>query len=276
MSFFGRLSSVFLCFQLLCISAIAQEVLPDAPTPHIETAASNATTANVQPVLHTKPHEQWKTTTEQYFEFMIVLHAFRLAQPKTRDMLGGPFFPQWQQSITAIGDGWNDGDSIFTNDVLHPAQGSVYSYLYLQNQPRDRTLTFANTSAYWDSRLRASAFSFLASTQFEIGPLSEATIGHVGVRPHTQGLTDFVMTPVGGLGMNVLQDWIDKRLIEPNEPRASAARVRFWRTAGNPARSIANLLRHKTPWYRDSRPLICRDCRQHPAAAALSSTPASP
>ena len=281
----ARKSLLLLClFPLGSVAQVSQAALPDAPTPRLalgdDTPAPTLAPASyVLPIATPKPREQWTDATRQYFEFLTALHAFRLTEPKTRDLLGGPFFPQWQQCITSITDGWNDGDGVFTNNVMHPAQGSVYSYIYLQNHSRDSKLEFENSRRYWNSRFRAAAFSFAASTQFEIGPFSEATIGHVGVRPHTQGLTDFVMTPVGGFGLNVLQDWVDKRFIEPKEPGAGANRVRFWRTAANPARAIANVLRRKTPWYRDSRPLIYRGWRnQSPPEsvtepAAASATP---
>ena len=44
------------------------------------------------------------------------------------------------------------------------------------------------------------------SFQFEFGPLSEASIGNVGLRPNTTGWVDHVITPVGALGFMVAED----------------------------------------------------------------------
>jgi hypothetical protein len=63
-----------------------------------------------------------------------------------------------------------------------------------------------------------------------------------------------VVTPIGGFGLIVLEDFLDKNLIRMIERRNSgnfyvkvASRVFL-----NPTRTVANVLRFKTPWYRDS------------------------
>ncbi|HEY0565230.1 MAG TPA: hypothetical protein VGC88_06580 [Terriglobales bacterium] len=58
--------------------------------------------------------------------------------------------------------------------------------------------------------------------------------------------------------MTVLQDWVDRRFVEPHESEWSAARVRTVRSLASPARSFANLLRLKVPWYRDTRSMNSR------------------
>jgi hypothetical protein len=44
------------------------------------------------------------------------------------------------------------------------------------------------------------------SLQFEIGPLSEASIGNVGMRPQTTGWVDYVVTPLGAFGLIAAED----------------------------------------------------------------------
>jgi hypothetical protein len=96
----------------------------------------------------------------------------------------------------------------------------------------------------------------LYSTQFEIGPISEATIGHVGKEEGTAGYSDLVVTPLGGLGMLVLEDAVDRFVISRLEPGGtSLGWQRFLRVTLNPQRSLANLLRFKRPWHRDTRQL---------------------
>jgi hypothetical protein len=65
------------------------------------------------------------------------------------------------------------------------------------------------------------------------------------------------MTPVGGFALTVAEDAVDRQWIRPMEenPNRSANRIRIVRSLMNPNRSIANLLRGKAPWFRDSRPM---------------------
>ena len=121
-----------------------------------------------------------------------------MLQPKTRAEMGGPFFKDWRDSIRGV-RGWGDGDSVFTNYVAHPMEGAVSGYIQIHNDPRGRKLEISNTPQYWNSRLRAMGFAALYSTNFEIGVLSEATIGNVGKKPGTSGWVDFVVTPTGEL-----------------------------------------------------------------------------
>ena len=72
----------------------------------------------------------------------------------------------------------------------------------------------------------------------------------------TSGFVDFVVTPTGGMGMVVAEDWLDRYVVKPLESRTqSAGKRRFYRTLFNPQRSFANVLRGKLPWHRDTRPL---------------------
>jgi hypothetical protein len=99
-------------------------------------------------------------------------------------------------------------------------------------------------------------FAASYSLQFEIGPLSEASIGNVGMRPETTGWVDHVITPVGAFGFIVAEDAVDKYFVQwveqhTSNPLARAAlRILF-----NPGRALANGASGRTPWYRADRPL---------------------
>jgi hypothetical protein len=67
---------------------------------------------------------------------------------------------------------------------------------------------------YWASRGRASLWVATYSLQFEFGPLSEASIGNVGLRPETTGWVDHVVTPVGAFGLVVAEDALDRFLVK--------------------------------------------------------------
>lgn len=201
---------------------------------------------------------EWRPALEQSMRMLMVQHAFRTAaQPKTRRELGGSFFSDYLRSVGSI-EGWGDGDNAVVNYINHPLQGAVSGFVYLQNDPKARGVEFGPTREYWMSRLKALAWSAGYSTQFEIGPLSEASIGNVGRRRGTAGYVDFVMTPTGGFAWIIAEDWIDKKFIQRWEANTdSIAKRTLLRIAMNPSRALANLLQGKGPWYREGRALLC-------------------
>ena len=193
----------------------------------------------------------WSTAIKQSLIFLGVQHGYALTQPKTRRDLRGPFWNDYISSVKSL-HGWEDGGRFFTNYVAHPLQGSLLGFIQIQNDPKGMNLFYDNSPAYWRSRLKALAWSAAWSTQFEIGPVSQASIGNVGLHGK-QTYIDLVITPIGGFGLVVLEDLVDKHLIRGIERRSSG---NFYlkvtsRVFLNPTRSVANLLRFKAPWYRD-------------------------
>ena len=59
-------------------------------------------------------------------------------------------------------------------------EGAVFGRLFLQNDPKSFVADRAGTTATGQSRLQSLAWMTLWSTQFEVGPLSETTIGNQG------------------------------------------------------------------------------------------------
>ena len=196
----------------------------------------------------------WRAVVQQSATFTGIQHAFRLGtEPGTRTGMKGPFFQGYFDSVGNL-HGWSDGDQFYVNYVGHSMQGAVSGYIYLQNDPQARLLRIGRDPRYWRSRLKAMGFAWTYSTWFEIGPLSEASIGNVqNLRPQ-QGFVDHVVTPVIGTGWLVAEDFLDEKLILPFERRFenkwARMMVRSWL---NPSRSFTNALRFKAPWYRDSR-----------------------
>src|SRR5205085_7772478 len=113
--------------------------------------------------------------------------------------------------------------------------------------------------AYWASRGRAAAWAAGYSLQFEFGPLSEASIGNVGLRAETTGWVDHVVTPAGAFGMIVAEDALDRYLVRWFEARAEnkVARAAL-RVLCNPGRGLSNAASGRAPWFRDGRPLNWR------------------
>ena len=186
---------------------------------------------------------------------------------------GVPFNHYWsdyKHSLsTWLHSGWNDGDPNLYGYLGHPVQGLATSYIYLQNDPKSEKLEFSKTKAYWRSRLMATLWNAAYSTQWNIGPLSEPTIEKYGTLnrgawnqngtwPCTtkhcytgMGQIDLVMTPLGGLGWLVGEDFLDKNVTKRVE---GSTQHRFLidlvRCGIDPVRVGTNFLHGKRPWYR--------------------------
>jgi len=192
-----------------------------------------------------------KGAIEDSIRFLMIEHAIRIGtQEKTREGLKGPFFPDYKKSVGVPGQ-WGDTDRWYTNYLGHPTQGAVTGFIWLNNS-RDSELSPGKTSAYVKSRLLATAWSAGYSLQFELGPLSEASIGNVGMNPATAGWVDHVMTPIGGLGIMVVEDLLDRFVIQKMEARTNSKLVRaLLRVTLNPTRATANVTGMRPAWYRD-------------------------
>ncbi len=229
-----------------------QPALNRRPTPFItflETSPS-PTQLTGQPAADQSFH--WLSAIKQSLLFLGVQHGYAMTQPKTRRDLKGPFFKDYVRSVKSL-HGWEDGGRFFTNYIAHPMEGSLLGFIQIQNDPKGMKLRYDNSNAYWRSRLKALAWAAAWSTQFEIGPVSQASIGNVGLHGK-QTYVDLVVTPIAGVGWLVMEDFVDKNvisLIERRNPGRFYVKVAS-RTFLNPTRSIANLLRFKAPWYRNS------------------------
>ncbi len=217
---------------------------------------------------------QWKPLLQQSFLFLGIEHGFRIAaEGDTRAGLGGPFFKGWLNSAANL-HGWADGDPFFVNYIGHPLQGSVSGYLLVRNDPKYRHVEFGRNRDYWRSRLRAAGWAWAYSTQFEIGPFSEASIGKVQSRFPQQGFVDHVITPTVGMGWMIAEDALDRYVIRGIEARTNSRIVKILaRGFLNPSRSFANVLGGELPWHRDrpdEYPGVTPDRYLSPGAALTS------
>lgn len=201
----------------------------------------------------------WKPALEQSGLFLGIQHGFRLFQAKTQRELRGPFFRDWANSVKNL-RGWRDGDNTFINYVGHPMQGAATGRIFINNSEKSRKLEFSMSKDYWTSRMKAMAWSAVWSTQFELGPISEATIGNVGLHPNHgytgMGFVDLVMTPTAGTGVLIGEDIIDKYIMRKWLERklTSRTRIKVYRTFFTPLNSFINVLGGKKPWKRYNRP----------------------
>ncbi|HRJ22038.1 MAG TPA: hypothetical protein PLF84_23545 [Bryobacteraceae bacterium] len=203
------------------------------------------------------PETDWNSILWQSSAFLALEHGFRFAtEPGTREHLRGPFFRDYGNALKGL-KGWGDTDPFLVNYIGHPMQGAVTSYIYTNNNKTGKMAEFGANRAYWNSRLKAMAYSAAYSAQFELGPIGEASLGNVGSSsvPGTMGWVDLVVTPAGGLGWQVTEDALDRYVIRTleNKLRWGPAIVAL-RGVLNPSRSFTNVLRLRVPWHRDTRP----------------------
>jgi hypothetical protein len=198
----------------------------------------------------------WKGAIADSFRLLMLEHMGRIAfQSKTRRELGGPFVRDYIRSAK-IPDTWEDGDSWYVNYVGHPVHGGAAGFIWLDHEDGAHDPELGFSRQYWSSRGRAVAWAAAYSVQFEFGPLSEASIGNVGLRPGTTGWVDHIVTPAGALGFMVAEDAVDRYLITLVESWTGNRVIRaMLRTILNPSRALSNMAQGRTLWHRPGRPL---------------------
>jgi hypothetical protein len=212
--------------------------------------------------IQTKEKFHWKAALIQSMIVLTIQHSFRMTEPKTTSQLKGRFFADWKKSVGNL-RGWDDGNKFFTNYFAHPFQGAVTGRIFINNSDRAKKQEIGKSKTYWESRLKALAWSAVWSAQFELGPISEASLGNVGLKNNSGrsslSWVDLVVTPVLGTGLVIGEDAIDKYILknwlEKNSRYKLTTKIKILRTFLTPTTSFSNLLRGKPPWKRDNRPI---------------------
>jgi hypothetical protein len=217
----------------------------------------------------------WRSAVMESVNFLLFEHAFRLADdPYLRYlMFHKPFWRDWRISAGQFDmSRWGDGDDFLVNYIGHPMQGGVTGNIYLQNDPRARALKFGRSKEYWQSRMKAMAWSAVYSAYFEIGPgLSETAIGNEGGYTYTPGCghyvcerpgykpptnntgwVDFIITPTMGTGLLVLEDAIEREIVDRIAKDDPRFKFKAMRATLAPTHSMANMMAGRVPWYRYS------------------------
>jgi hypothetical protein len=226
-------------------SVYGQPVRPESPP------ASAADPSELAPGPST-----WKGAIADSLRLLLLEHASRVAfQDKTRRELSGNFFGDYKRSVR-IPETWADGDSWAVNYVGHPIHGAAAGFIWLDHEDGSHDPALGFSKAYWTSRGRATAWAAMYSLQFEFGPLSEASIGNVGLRPRTTGWVDHVVTPAGALALMIAEDALDRHLIVRVESWTGNRLARAMaRMVLNPSRTLSNGAQGRAPWSRAGRPL---------------------
>jgi hypothetical protein len=180
-------------------------------------------------------------------------------QKNTREGLRGPFFHDWLRSVKNL-RGWNDGNSFFINYIAHTLQGGITGRIFVNNSELASTQEFGKSKHYWKSRFKALAWSTAWSGQFELGLLSEANIGNVGLKTKPSGhsgmaYVDLVVTPVIGTSLLVIEDAIDRYILRDRiEQHGYRKRtIKILRSVLTPTTTVGNFLRIQVPWKRNNR-----------------------
>jgi hypothetical protein len=206
----------------------------------------------------------WGNLGKDSLRFLAIMHAFRWAtEAGTR--AGGVGINQGKFNSVGNLHGWADGDPFYVNYIGHPMQGAVSGRLFLINDPKYNRFEFGDGPDYWKAKLRATAFSWAFSEQFEIGLLSEASIGHIQAQFPQQGFVDPVITPIVGFGWMVGEDALDRYVVRPiegcsrHQAQRAIPRIRKSRPPSNSpspaviassraARASAAALKRPTAW----------------------------
>jgi hypothetical protein len=208
----------------------------------------------------------------QTFDENLFFHLWRVAfDPGIRyNLAHKPFWHDYAASFSGYDmSHWGDGDDFVVNDVGHPLEGAVFARTFLQNSPRS-FVVIGKHREYWMSRLKAMGWATIWSTQLELGPVSETSIGNQGgftyvpdcgtqlsclnnpkyPKPPTTntGWTDFTVTPLIGTAWILGEDTIDKYIVMPIAVNHRILGGRILRSALEPSRSFAAIFAGKFPW----------------------------
>ena len=219
----------------------------------------------------------WRQALKESLTFLVIEQAYVVHTDFNWVVSenGVPFNHYWRDYTQSLSEwthsGWNDGDPNWFGYVGHPIQGALTGFIQIQNDPASEKLEFSRTKAYWWSRFKAALWNAAYSTQWNLGPVSEVTVEKYGTKDRPPwnyngsfpcsrhcvtgvGQIDIVMTPLGGTGWLIGEDFLDKKIVRRVE---GATQNRFIvdsvRVALNPIRGGANVLHGKPLWYRASR-----------------------
>jgi hypothetical protein len=179
-------------------------------------------------------------------------HVMRVAtQSFTREQLAGKFWPDYFASVK-VPKGWADKDDWEVNYIGHAISGGAFTRVWLEQREARKN----SPKEYFKAMGRAAIFTAVLSVQYEVGPMSEASIGNVGLNQADVGWNDYIWTPIGGVLWTMAEDAIDKYALSyvdrhvPFVMARAAARMIL-----NPSRMLANIGMNRSPWNRSGRSL---------------------
>ena len=216
---------------------------------------------SIQPVQSQRSNYRfrWLPAVSQSLLYTGIMHTFNIStEAGTRDTLNGHWFRNYIDSVSEL-RGWSDSDTFMAPYVGHPLEGSIFGYIFRQNDPKYRNVQWGDGRVYFVSILRSMAWSAAWHTQWKIGPISEASLGNVMLHA-SPGFITLVDTPALGAITMIAEDAADRYLITGLENRTSNRTIIILaRSFLNPGRTFANIMALQPPWRRETRLPLFRD-----------------
>ena len=191
---------------------------------------------------------QYGTLITHELTWLVLRNALRLTDEGTRDRLDGSFVGDWFHSVGTLWTGYrfDDNGKFLTNYVAHPGMGSTAAFLFRLSDPISLKAKFGRNSEYFRAKKRQFVFSLIDTILFEIGPISESSIGNI-----RQGWVDFLITPTLGIAWSIGEDALRHSVLDPMYLRGNRDWANFLSIILNPSRSFANVLAFRKPWNRE-------------------------
>jgi len=201
----------------------------------------------------------WKQAFMESLLYTGIMHSFNVTtEAGTRDTLNGHWFQNYVGSVSEL-RGWSDSDRFMAPYVGHPLEGSIFGYIFRQNDAKYRNVQWGDGRDYFLSLLRSMAWSAVWHTQWKIGPISEASMGNVMLHA-SPGFITLVDTPTLGAVTMIAEDAADRYLIIGLENHTSNRLIIILaRSFLNPGKTFANIMAVQVPWRRDTRLGLFRD-----------------
>jgi hypothetical protein len=217
-------------------------------------------------------HIHWGSFFCEWSFFLTIEQSERiLKEGKTRAALSGRFLQDYFETVSTYQfDRWSDNDKWVTSNLGHPTQGAIIANIFWQNNDNVRfSDQDFHSAAYRKALLQTFAVVTVDAFQWKLGPLSESSIGNVGLPAHwyerdckqlhticepRSGLNDLVLNETVGMAMMIGYQWLDKHVQKRIEgATGSRAVIDTTRMLLNPPQTMANIIRMKRPWFRDNR-----------------------
>ncbi len=246
----------------------------DRSSAESSSAASSAAVVLAKPLPPAEKFHFWPAML-QSLEFTVSSDAFRVATDSglQYNLEHLSYFHDWFASYGGYNlHRWADGDDFIVNDVGHPLQGAVFSRIFFQNSPRGRRAVIGKNRDYWITRLESVAWSAAWEAQWKVGPFSETSIGNAGGfiylpgcgykascltdppkgvhKPPTNntGLSDWILTPWGGMLWVMGEDTLEKYVVVPVARNHKILGGRVLRAVLEPSKDWAALFMGKLVW----------------------------
>ena len=180
--------------------------------------------------------------------WLLLRNGLRLTDESTRDRLDGPFVEDWFDSVGTLWTRYrfHDNGKFLTNFAAHPAMGSTSAFIFRLSDPISLKAKFGRNSEYYRAKKRQFVFTLIDTILFEIGPISESSIGNI-----RQGWVDFIFTPTLGIAWSIGEDALRHYVLDPMYLKGNRHWANFLSIFLNPSRSFANVMAFRKPWSRE-------------------------